>query len=41
MTRIRIYHEPDGELLAEGPLGFFGITSFEGNYYITTSARAV
>ena len=35
MTRIQIHHEPDGELLAEGPLGLFGITPFEGNYYIS------
>ena len=30
---IRITHKPSGELLAEGPLGW-GITPFEGNYYI-------
>jgi len=35
VTRIQIHHEPDGELLAEGPLGLFGITPFEGNYYIS------
>lgn len=30
---IRIRHRKSGELLAEGPLGW-GITPFEGNYYI-------
>ena len=30
---IRITHEPSGTLLAEGPKGW-GITPFEGNYYI-------
>ena len=30
---IRIKHKGSGELLANGPLGW-GITSFEGNYYI-------
>ena len=30
---VRITHLPTGELLAEGPLGW-GITPFEGNYYI-------
>jgi hypothetical protein len=30
---IRITHTPSGTLLAEGPLGW-GITRFEGNYYI-------
>ena len=30
---IRITHRPTGLLLAEGPLGW-GITPFEGNYYI-------
>lgn len=30
---IRISHRASGELLAEGPSGW-GITSFEGNYYI-------
>lgn len=30
---IRISHGPTGLLLAEGPLGW-GITPFEGNYYI-------
>lgn len=33
MTSIRITHEPSGEVLAEGPKGW-GITPFEGNYYI-------
>lgn len=32
-NHIRITHKPSGTLLAEGPLGW-GITSFEGNYYI-------
>ena len=31
--RIRITHVPSGEVIAEGPRGW-GITSFEGNYYI-------
>lgn len=31
---IRITHKPSGEVIAEGPTGLFGITSFEGNYYI-------
>jgi hypothetical protein len=31
---IRIKHRPTGLLLAEGPLGW-GITPFEGNYYIS------
>ena len=30
---IRIYQRLTGELIAEGPSGW-GITSFEGNYYI-------
>ena len=30
---LRIVHRPSGLLLAEGPLGW-GITRFEGNYYI-------
>ena len=35
MTRaIRITHRPSGEVIAEGPAGFRGITSFEGNLYI-------
>ena len=31
---IRIRHRPTGLLLAEGPLGW-GITPFEGNYYVS------
>ena len=31
--RIRIVHVPSGEIIAEGPVGW-GITRFEGNYYI-------
>ena len=31
---IRISHRRTGEVIAEGPLGFRGITPFEGNYYI-------
>ena len=30
---VRITHRPSGTLLAEGPIGW-GITPFEGNYYI-------
>jgi hypothetical protein len=30
---VRITHRPTGTLLAEGPVGW-GITPFEGNYYI-------
>ncbi len=30
---IRITHRPSGTLVAEGPVGW-GITPFEGNYYI-------
>lgn len=30
---IRISHRPSGECIAEGPRGW-GITPFEGNYYI-------
>jgi hypothetical protein len=33
-THIRITHIPSGEVIAEGPLGMWGITPFEGNYYI-------
>lgn len=33
MANVRIYHKPTGQVLADGPLGW-GITSFEGNYYI-------
>ncbi len=32
---IRITHRSSGEVIAEGPLGFWGITSFEGNFYIS------
>ncbi len=32
---VRIIHKPSGELIAEGPLGW-GITAFEGNYYISS-----
>ena len=32
---VRITHRSTGMLLAEGPLGW-GITPFEGNYYIST-----
>ncbi len=32
---IRIIHEPDGETIAEGEVGLWGITPFEGNYYIS------
>jgi uncharacterized protein (DUF427 family) len=31
--QLRITHRPSGEVIAEGPSGW-GITSFEGNYYI-------
>lgn len=31
---VRIRYKPNGMLLAEGPLGW-GITPFEGNYYIS------
>ncbi len=31
---VRITHQPTDTLLAEGPLGW-GITPFEGNYYIS------
>ncbi|MGD9923668.1 MAG: hypothetical protein AB7V13_19845 [Pseudorhodoplanes sp.] len=34
MKLVRILHQRTGELIAEGPLGLFGITPFEGNYYI-------
>jgi len=33
MKTIRIWHQVSGTLLAEGPQGW-GITPFEGNYYI-------
>jgi hypothetical protein len=32
---IRITHRSSGEVIAEGPVGFWGITPFEGNYYIS------
>lgn len=32
---IRIVHRASGEIIAEGPVGFRGITPFEGNYYIS------
>jgi hypothetical protein len=32
---IRITHRPSGEVIAEGPIGFWGITPFEGNLYIS------
>lgn len=31
---IRITHRSSGAVIAEGPLGFRGITPFEGNLYI-------
>jgi uncharacterized protein (DUF427 family) len=31
---VRITHRTSGEIIAEGPPGFLGITSFEGNLYI-------
>ncbi|MDH3614489.1 MAG: hypothetical protein OES10_14570 [Gammaproteobacteria bacterium] len=33
MKHVRIRHKGSGTLLADGPLGW-GITPFEGNYYI-------
>lgn len=35
VRRIRITHKPSGEVIAEGPIGLRGITSFEGNFYIS------
>src|SRR5262249_45741586 len=32
---IRITHRPSGQVIAEGPVGFRGITPFEGNLYIS------
>jgi hypothetical protein len=32
---IRITHRSSGEVIAEGPVGFWGITPFEGNFYIS------
>lgn len=37
MPNLRISRISNGEIIAEGPLGLFGITSFEGNYYISRS----
>jgi hypothetical protein len=34
-ARIRILHQDSGDLIAEGPLGWRGILSFEGNFYIS------
>lgn len=34
MSNVRIKHRESGTLLADGPLGW-GITPFEGNYYIS------
>ncbi len=34
MKKIRVSLQSSGELLADGPLGW-GITPFEGNYYIS------
>ncbi|MGC2780014.1 MAG: hypothetical protein WA418_30680 [Bradyrhizobium sp.] len=31
---MRITHRPSGEVIAEGPVGFWDITPFEGNFYI-------
>lgn len=31
---VRITHRPSGEVIAEGPVGLWGITPFEGNLYI-------
>lgn len=31
---VRITHRTSGEIIAEGPPGILGITSFEGNLYI-------
>lgn len=33
MKNVRIRHKRTGTLLAEGPIGW-GITPFEGNYYV-------
>ncbi len=35
MRQIRITHVPSGAVIAEGPLGLFGITPFDGGYYIS------
>lgn len=34
MKIVRIIHVRSGEVIAEGPIGLFGITPFEGNFYI-------
>lgn len=34
MRHVRITYQRTGEIIAEGPVGLFGITPFEGNYYI-------
>lgn len=34
MKSVQIVHRTSGEVLADGPLGW-GITPFEGNYYIS------
>ncbi|MGJ4957492.1 hypothetical protein ACQR1H_17745 [Bradyrhizobium sp. HKCCYLRH2015] len=31
---VRITHRPSGEVIAEGPVGLWDITPFEGNFYI-------
>jgi hypothetical protein len=36
---IRITHRSSGEVIAEGPLGLWGITPFEGNFYISRKYR--
>lgn len=32
---VKIIHKPSAEVIAEGPIGFRGITPFEGNLYIS------
>lgn len=32
--KLRVIHRPTGTLIADGPIGW-GITPFEGNYYIS------
>jgi len=34
LSTIRLTHAPSGTILAEGPKGFGGITSFEGDFYV-------
>jgi hypothetical protein len=34
MRKIRIRHIRSGDVIAEGPVGLFGITPFEGNFNI-------